>query len=61
MTEHLFDPAPYTTDESSQCIDCGVAATAVVGPWEYFMLHDSIWQAAGMKPRDLPCIGCLEP
>jgi hypothetical protein len=58
MNEHLFDPAPYTfiDDPSSPCLDCGVATM----PGEYYMVHDFVWQAAGMKSRGILCIGCLE-
>ena len=46
MSEHLFDPAPYTYtyDPTSPCKDCGVATTPKVakgtpevGSWE--LLH----------------------
>ena len=62
MCDHLFDPAPYTYvyNRSNPCNDCGVATTPDHGPWEWYMVHDSIWQAAGMKPRGVLCIGCLE-
>ena len=62
MTEHLFDPAPYTLAESepgAPCIDCGMATAPEVGSWEYYMVLDSVWQAAGMG-RGFLCIGCLE-
>jgi hypothetical protein len=59
MSEHLFNPASYTTDESNPCVDCGGATTPNDGPWEYYMVHDSVWLAAGMK-RGMLCIGCLE-
>jgi hypothetical protein len=63
MSEQLFDPRPFTyiDDPASPCTDCGVATTPRDGGrWEYFMVHDSIWRAAGMKPRGDLCIGCLE-
>ena len=61
MTGHLFDPAPYTYtyDPTGPCKDCGVPTTPEVGSWEYYTVHDSVWQAAGIT-RGMLCIGCLE-
>jgi hypothetical protein len=59
-SEHLFDPAPYTYDDSSRCRDCGAATLAIDGSFEFYMVRDSIWQDAGMHPRGILCIGCLE-
>lgn len=47
------------------CHDCG-AATAPerwfrTPPWEWYLVHDLVWHAAGMKDSDgYLCIGCLE-
>jgi hypothetical protein len=68
MSEHLFDPAPYTRDESSPCMDCGVPTTPglepdrrpIVGTWEWYMVHDHIWRAARAPDKGFLCIGCLE-
>jgi hypothetical protein len=68
MSEHLFDPAPYTRtrswrDPSNPCVDCGVATTPrplKPGKWEWYVVHGPVWQTAGADPRNLLCIGCLE-
>jgi hypothetical protein len=55
--------------KGQRCIDCGrrtnIAKT--VGGRESYMVHDSVWFAAGMPKRepnktsaDFLCIGCLE-
>jgi hypothetical protein len=44
---------------SAICADCGVDTTPCtgkrgcrhVGRWEYYMLRDDVWRAAGMEPR----------
>ena len=69
MGEHLFDPAPYTRvfDPTRPCLDCGVATTPhagrrerpTSGTWEWYIVHDHVWQAAGAGNGYL-CIGCLE-
>lgn len=47
-----YTPAP--------CVDCGVD-TYARGVDEYYMVHNEVWAAAGMLPRDgMLCIGCLE-
>jgi hypothetical protein len=57
------------------CIDCGMDTTPNrrrrgAGTWEWYMVHDSVWLAAGMPKREpmmgykspggFLCIGCLE-
>jgi hypothetical protein len=52
------------------CDDCGTdtLSTEPGVPTEYYMVHDRVWQAAGMPTRPpsgaagtgLLCIGCLE-
>ena len=37
------------------CVDCGYNT---IGD-EYYMVHDEVWQAAGMDEGML-CVGCLE-
>jgi hypothetical protein len=49
------------------CQDCGVDTTPCTGQrgcrhggrWEHYMVHNSLWRAAGMDVGAL-CIGCLE-
>jgi hypothetical protein len=50
------------------CKDCGMDTTPssngqrgfrYKGRWEYYMVHNSVWAAAGMRDGFL-CIGCLE-
>jgi len=42
------------------CVDCTVD-TAIRGLDEYYMVHNTVWSAAGMAPRGgMLCIGCLE-
>ena len=47
---------------------CTEAGRARVGGWEWYMVHDDVWVAAGMKRMDpdddagqsgFLCIGCL--
>lgn len=55
---------------SLPCDDCGVDTTPEPpAGWEYYMVHDPVWAAAGMPVPDDPegfvgegilCIGCLE-
>jgi hypothetical protein len=44
---------------SGFCIDCGVDTYAI---HEYYMVHDGVWQDAGMVKYDgaMLCVGCLE-
>jgi hypothetical protein len=57
--------APATGREL--CQDCGVDTTPCTGQrgcrhggrWEHYMVHNSLWRAAGMDVGIL-CIGCLE-
>jgi hypothetical protein len=59
MSEHLFDPAPYTRVElGTPCVDCGVDTARA--PFEFYMVHNSVWEDARMGPRGCLCIGCLE-
>jgi hypothetical protein len=52
---------------SGLCQDCGVDTTPCTGQrgcrhrgrWEHYMVHNSLWRAAGMDIGAL-CIGCLE-
>lgn len=49
---------------TSPCRDCGVDTLPVHVPYraEYYMVHNHIWEAAGMFGMDSGylCIGCLE-
>lgn len=40
--------------------DCADCRTDVVGIHEWYMVHDQVWQAAGMCNFGFLCIGCLE-
>jgi hypothetical protein len=65
VSEYLFDPAPYTRreDRGHPCSDCGMATTPKPpkdGTWEWYVVHDPVWQTARADARDLLCIGCLE-
>jgi hypothetical protein len=43
------------------CIDCGVDTRSATGIDEYYAVHDDVWAATGLAPRDgMLCIGCLE-
>jgi hypothetical protein len=52
---------------ASICKDCGLDTTPCTGKrgcrhkgrWEYYMVHDALWQKAKMRTGFL-CIGCLE-
>lgn len=33
---------------------------AAVGTWEWYMVTDEVWAAAGMPHRGFLCVGCLE-
>src|SRR5262249_8250918 len=52
-------------ERDAPCSDCGIA-TAPEGwfrspPWEWYMVQDHVWAAAGMGSTDgFLCIGCLE-
>jgi hypothetical protein len=48
---------------SSICVDCGIdtCPPKPKGRWEHYMVHDAVWQAAGMTPfGGYLCVGCLE-
>lgn len=63
---------------ASKCHDCGTDTTPCTakrgcrhkGRWEYFMVRDKVWAAAGMPPSqirsygetdgDFLCVECLE-
>lgn len=47
----------YETElEVFRCVDCGTNTMD-----EYYMVHDEVWSAAGMKKDGgMLCIGCLE-
>lgn len=43
------------------CADCGTDTTPEEGPWEWYMVQESIWvQANPDKTVNYLCIGCLE-
>ena len=49
------------------CVDCGVNTAPDEWRHEWYMVHDSVWCAAGMPRQDptqygvaILCIGCLE-
>ena len=67
------------TPPPATCIDCGMDTTPRLrgrpkpGCWEWYMVHDTVWQEAGMPPEKwkfeafpppdsnvYACIGCLE-
>jgi hypothetical protein len=51
---------------TAPCIDCGLEIVPDDGKCEWYMVHDTVWFAAGMPERpigyegDWLCIGCLE-
>jgi hypothetical protein len=52
-------------ERDAPCRDCGVATAPErwfrQPPWEWYMVHDHVWRAAGMEETDgYLCIGCLE-
>jgi|SRR6187401_3499206 len=54
-------------DMASHCKDCGMDTTPCTGKrgcrhkdrWEYYMVRDKLWAAAGMQDGFL-CVGCPE-
>jgi hypothetical protein len=48
------DPWPPTP-----CRDCAIDVIPMFGGSEWYMVHEEVWQYAGMPPGYL-CIGCLE-
>jgi hypothetical protein len=43
------------------CLDCRVDTRSGTGIDEYYAVHDEVWAATGLAPRDgMLCIGCLE-
>jgi hypothetical protein len=57
----------YWVDPDNPCTDCGVRTTPrsspsrpIDGTWEWYMVHDHVWQAAHAPSRGYLCIGCLE-
>lgn len=52
-------------ERDAPCRDCGVATAPErwfrQPPWEWYLVHDHVWRAAGMEANDGHlCIGCLE-
>lgn len=41
------------------CADCGHQVVAEVGPVEIYIVHDDVWEAAGLG-RGYLCVPCLE-
>jgi hypothetical protein len=49
------------TYQPTPCVDCGVDVSCVGGIAEYYLVHDHVWAACGLKPKGGElCIGCLE-
>ncbi|MCA6095150.1 hypothetical protein LE181_23655 [Streptomyces sp. SCA3-4] len=42
------------------CLDCGFLTAPLDGPDEWYMVHDSVWQCAGIVEDSVLCVGCLE-
>ncbi|WP_189456031.1 hypothetical protein [Streptomyces abikoensis] len=42
------------------CLDCGFLTAPLDGPDEWYMVHDSVWQCAGIAEDSVLCVGCLE-
>jgi hypothetical protein len=44
-----------TTHPTTRCVDCGIDAMPDTPPgsrdWQRYMVHDHVWQAAGMDPN----------
>jgi len=63
MTDHndgCAEPYPLYLQEEAEanCVDCRWNAVRL-GEW--YMVHDSVWKAAGMETMGgALCIGCLE-
>ena len=53
---------PYTIreDPDAPCFDCGTPTGRGDETNEWYMVHDRVWQAAGMGRDGFLCIGCLE-
>lgn len=47
-------------DTDGHCRDCGIPTAGLAGIDEYYMVHDAVWDAAGMGEHGMLCIGCLE-
>ncbi|MFH0244433.1 hypothetical protein ACGRHY_18915 [Streptomyces sp. HK10] len=45
----------YQATQDWGCVDCRTDTRC-----EYYHLRGEVWQAAGMGPKGLLCIGCLE-
>lgn len=59
------------TRATCPCTDCGWPTVWRGQPGEWYVVHDRVWEAAGMDPDHLPewgsdgehyylCVGCLE-
>ena len=52
-----------TYDTDQPCVDCGAELLPDTPPgskdWQRFMVHDEVWQAAGLD-RGWICVDCLE-
>jgi len=51
--------------QKSLCEDCGLDVTPQTDwggkDWHYYMVHDALWESAGMKPDGgYLCVLCLE-
>jgi hypothetical protein len=53
-----FGSANGATD--TPCRDCRADTLPTDGGSEFYMVHDRVWEAAGMTPNGYLCIGCLE-
>lgn len=42
------------------CHDCDVPTAPIVGPHEWYTVHDLVWARARARPDSILCIGCVE-
>jgi hypothetical protein len=65
LVMEVRDMAAAPPRRAFPCKDCGVDTMPPRGKAEWYVVHDEVWQAAGMqddlgKQAGFLCIGCLE-
>lgn len=53
-------PASDTREGGTLCFDCRIDTAPDRGFWEWYMVHDHVWEEAQALPIACLCIGCLE-
>ena len=51
-------PPPKDANPRHLCLDCKIDTIDRTRPWDYYMVHNDLWQVAGVG-TDMLCLGCF--